>query len=100
MRIRLAPQAGADLDSIWLNIARDGGGIDVATRTINSIADKFGLFARFPNIGKSLGSERRPNVRTFPVGLFVIFYSVRPAEIRILRVIHANRDVQAVFAGE
>jgi plasmid stabilization system protein ParE len=54
MRIRLAPQARADLDAIWLYIARDGGNTNLATRTVGSIADKFALFAKFPHIGKSL----------------------------------------------
>jgi plasmid stabilization system protein ParE len=57
MRIRLAPQARADLDSIWLYLARESGSTDVATRTIASIAEKFGLFARFPHIGRALESE-------------------------------------------
>jgi plasmid stabilization system protein ParE len=39
----------------------------------------------------------RPNIRTFPVNNHVIFYSVKPGEIRILRIIHASRDAYAVF---
>ena len=100
MRIRLAPQARADLDAIWLYIAREGGGPAMATRVIDSIADKFGLFAKFPFIGGSLESELRPNVRTFPVNNYQIFYSVRPSEIHILRILHASRDAYAVFAEE
>jgi toxin ParE1/3/4 len=100
MRIRLAPHARDDLDAIWLYIARESGNSGVATRTIGSIADKFGLFARFPFIGKRLESDLRPNVRTFPVNNFVIFYSVKSDEIRILRIIHASRDARAVFAAE
>jgi len=73
MRIRMAPEARADLDAIWLYIARESGSLKSATKTVNSITDKFGLFARFPQIGKSLDSELRPNVRTFPIGNFAIF---------------------------
>jgi toxin ParE1/3/4 len=101
MRIRLSPQATADLDSLWLYIARESGGnADIATRTIESIVAKFGLFARFPNIGKSLESDLRPNIRTFPVSNYVIFYSANSTEIRILRIIHASRDAYAVFNEE
>lgn len=100
MRIRLAPQARADLDSIWLYIAGESGSAHIATRTVGSIAEKFGLFARFPHIGKSLESDLRPNARTFPVNNYVIFYSVKSAEIRILRILHARRDAQALFAAE
>jgi toxin ParE1/3/4 len=100
MRIRLAPQARVDLDTIWLYIAQETASHSVATRAISSIADKFGPFARFPHIGKSLESELRSNVRIFPVNNYVIFYSVKPSEIRILRIIHASRDAQAIFSGE
>jgi toxin ParE1/3/4 len=100
MRIRLAPQARADLDAIWLYIAQDTANHTIATRTIASITGKFGLFSRFPHLGKSLESDLRPHVRTFPVDNYVIFYSVKPAEIRILRIIHSSRDAYAMFAGE
>jgi toxin ParE1/3/4 len=100
MRIRLAPQARADLDAIWLYIARESGSQTTATRMVGSITGKFGLFAKFPHIGKSLPSDLRPEIRTFPVNNYVIFYSVKAAEIRVLRIIHANRDAQSVFAQE
>ena len=100
MRIRLAPQARADLDSIWLYFARESGSSALATRAVGSITDKFGLFTKFPFIGKSLEADLRPNVRSFPVNNYVIFYSVKQGEIRILRIIHASRDAQAVFADE
>jgi len=67
MRIRLAPQARADLTGIWLYIAQESGSTNIATRAVGSIAGKFGLFSKFPNIGRSLESELRPDVRTFPV---------------------------------
>jgi toxin ParE1/3/4 len=100
MRIRLSLQARADLDAIWLYIAQESGSTKIATRAVDSIADKFGLFSKFPNIGKSHESELRPNVRTFPVNNYMIFYSVRLGEIRILRIIHASRDAQALFTIE
>jgi toxin ParE1/3/4 len=100
MRIRLAQQARADLDTIWLYIARESGNSDSATRAVGSITEKFGLFAKFPHIGRSLESDLRPNVRSFPVNSYVIFYSVKPGEIRILRIIHASRDAQAAFTEE
>jgi plasmid stabilization system protein ParE len=78
MRIRVAPQARADLDAIWLYSAQESGSSNIATRAVGSITDKFGLFSKFPNIGKSFESELRPNVRTFPVNNYVIFYSVKP----------------------
>ena len=97
MRIRLAPKARADLDEIWQHIARESGSTSIATRVIASITEKFALFAGFPYIGRGLESDGRPNIRAFPVNNYVIFYSVKPPEIRILRIIHGNRDLQALL---
>jgi plasmid stabilization system protein ParE len=100
MRIRLALQARTDLDLIWLFVARESGNHEIASRVVGSIVDKFSLFAKFPYIGKTLASERHPNVRIFPASNYLIFYSIQPEEIRVLRIIHASRDVQAIFADE
>jgi len=37
----VAPQAEADLDDIWLYVARESGSMDVATRIVDSITDRF-----------------------------------------------------------
>lgn len=100
MRIRVSPQARADLDELWLFIAHESASEASATRVIATITEKFALFARFPFIGKSLESAKRPNLRSFPVENYVIFYSIRPGEIRILRIIHTGRDAWAVFERE
>jgi toxin ParE1/3/4 len=45
--------------------------------------------ARFANV-------RRLNLDRFPYG---IFYLVRPAEIRVLALLHASRDTETVLAN-
>lgn len=97
MQIRLAPQARTDLDAIWLYMAQESGSEAPANRLIAAIAERFQMLARFPYIGKSQEAELRAHIRTFPVGKHLIFYSIRPDELRILRVIHASRDAYAVF---
>ena len=100
MRIRIAQQARADLDQIWIYIAQESRSQASATRVIESIADKFRLLAHYPMIGKSLESEQRPRIRTFVAGSYLIFYSSKDEDLRIFRVIHASRDAFAVFAKE
>jgi toxin ParE1/3/4 len=97
VRIRIAPQARADLDAIWLHIARDAASESIATHLIESIVAKFALFARFPFIGRTLASERHLDVRSFAVHQYVVFYRPLPSEIRILRVIHTSRDAFFLF---
>jgi len=48
MAHRVAPRAELDLDDIWLYVAKESGSIEVATRPINSITDRFHLLAGFP----------------------------------------------------
>jgi plasmid stabilization system protein ParE len=97
VKFRLAPQARADLDTIWIHIARDAASESIATHVVESIVAKFKLFARFPFLGRTLASERHSDVRSFAVHPYVIFYRPLPDEIRILRVIHASRDAFALF---
>lgn len=98
MRIRLAPQARTDLDEIWLYTAQESDDAPAATREIESIAERFKLLARHPFLGKSLEAQQRPNVRTFVAGNYLIFYSPKSDELRILRVLHVSRAAYAVFA--
>jgi plasmid stabilization system protein ParE len=42
---RLSLEAEAQLDGIWLHIARQSGSIDIANRIIDNITDRFWLLA-------------------------------------------------------
>jgi plasmid stabilization system protein ParE len=44
----LSPEAEADLDGIWIYIARESSTIDIANRFVDNITDRFGLLARHP----------------------------------------------------
>ena len=45
MAHRVSPQAATDLDDIWYYVAKESGSIAVANHLIDSIADRFFLFA-------------------------------------------------------
>jgi plasmid stabilization system protein ParE len=53
MAHRVAPRAELDLDDIWFYVAKESGSIEIATRLINSITDRFVLLASFPYMGRS-----------------------------------------------
>jgi len=40
-KFRLSPEAKAELDDIWLHIARDSDNIELATRVVDSMVDRF-----------------------------------------------------------
>jgi plasmid stabilization system protein ParE len=41
MAHRLAPSAEADLDDIWLHVAKESGSIEIANRSIDTFTDRF-----------------------------------------------------------
>ena len=38
---RFSPEAEAELDGIWIHIARVSGSIDIATRVVESVSERF-----------------------------------------------------------
>jgi plasmid stabilization system protein ParE len=48
MAHRVAPSAEADLDDIWLYVAKESGSIEMANRLIDTITDRFLTLAGFP----------------------------------------------------
>jgi toxin ParE1/3/4 len=94
---RVAPSAEADLDDIWLYVAKESGSMDVATRLIDSIAERFFFLATFPYVGRARDEDFGPGSRSFPVGEYVIVYCVDGNEVLVLGVVHGKRDLEALF---
>jgi toxin ParE1/3/4 len=92
-----SPQADSDLDSIWFYVASESGSVEVADRLIDSIAERFLLLADYPNLGRRRGDDLRPGLRSFAVSEYVIFYRLQGEDVYILRVLHGNRNIQALF---
>ena len=95
---RLAPEAEAELDDIWLYIARGSGNIDVATRIIENITGHFWLLARYPYVGRPRDEDLRPGLRSFAVNDYLVIYRiVEQHVVLILHVVHGSRDLAALF---
>jgi toxin ParE1/3/4 len=99
MAHRLAPRAEEDLDDIWLYVAKESGSMDVATRLIDSIMERFLFLASFPAAGRMRDHDFGIRARSFPVGEYVIVYCVEDSDICILRVVHGRRDLVALWGG-
>ncbi len=93
----VAPRAETDLDDIWLYVAKESGGMEVATRLVDSITDRFLFLTSFPYAGRSRDQDFGAGTRSFPVGEYVIVYSVEGEDVFILRVVHGRRDIEALF---
>lgn len=88
---RLSRPAKADLDQIWLLIARDAD-IEKADRFIDSITDRFPMLSAMPEAGRA-SDEIEQGLRRFPAGNYLIYYRrASRGGILISRVMHGMRD--------
>jgi toxin ParE1/3/4 len=87
-------QALLDLTEIALRIAEENP--TAADRWIDSIDEKCQMLARASEIGR-----KRPDLavdlRSFPVGKYVIFYRPVSDGVQIIRVLHGARDIPSLF---
>ena len=96
-QFRLTSLAEADLDGIWDYVS--GYSEQAADSLIDELFERFIMLARFQEAGRDR-TELAPNLRSFPVGSYVIFYRAREEGIEIVRVLHGSMDIPRKFAEE
>jgi toxin ParE1/3/4 len=95
---RLSPEAEAELDGIWIRIARESGSVDIATRVVESITERFWLLARYPYLGRQRDEDLLPGLRSFPADDYIIIHRIGENGVAlILHVVHGSRDIAALF---
>ena len=67
-----------------------------ARKQIAQFLDAFRKLADLPGMGRSQ-EHRRPNMRSWPVGSYVVYYRPTPDGIRVLRVFHGSRDLDSLL---
>ena len=93
-RIIRTPAAEEDLWEIVLHIARDNE--DAAFRLADAINERFELLVRFPTAGPAR-PELLPELRSFPVGNYLILYKPIDDGIEVMRVVHGARNLRRLF---
>ena len=91
-----SPQAEADLFAIWDFIAADS--VRAADTLIDRIDATFDMLADNPRAGRMRGNLLK-NLRSFPVGNYVIFYVPISDGIEVVRVMHGRQDIDADDMG-
>ena len=95
--LQFTPEAEADLDNIWLYIAKESQSIERAELTLDRFSMVFSRLARNPYMGRKR-DDIRPGYRSFPVGSYIVFYRlIGTDEILVLRVVHGRRDLEQIF---
>jgi toxin ParE1/3/4 len=96
---RLSAEAEAELDDIWLYLARESGSIKLASRVVENITERFWLLARYPYLGRARDEDLRPSLRSFRADDYVIIHRIEADDaVLILHVIHGSRDI-VTFLG-
>ncbi|NBS65744.1 MAG: type II toxin-antitoxin system RelE/ParE family toxin [Betaproteobacteria bacterium] len=93
-RVIRRPLAAADILDIWDYIAEDS--LDQADRWIDKLDEKFKLISAQPLLGRAR-DELSTDLRSFPFGRYVIFYTPVDDGIDVVRVLHSARDADALF---
>ena len=93
-KARYAPEARSDLADIWSYIARDNP--RAANRVVSNIMKRCELLARMPRMGR-LRHDLAPQLRSFAVGDYVIFYRIKERGVFIARVLSGFRNLEALF---
>src|SRR5262245_42201686 len=102
-RVETTPAADQDLEEITYYTATSQESLDVARDFMWMLHEKFLLLAENPDLGRvreELTGVRTasPNsLRSFPVNKYVVFYEPTAEGVRILRVLHASRDLPPLW---
>jgi toxin ParE1/3/4 len=85
-----SPQTEIDLTAIWDYIATDNP--RAADTLLGRIDATFNMLAETPFAGRDR-SELRADLRSFPVGNYLIFYIPTPDGVEVVRVMHGRQDI-------
>jgi plasmid stabilization system protein ParE len=96
MAIRYGPQVERELDDIWIYLAQESGGVEVAERLIASITEHFFLLSRYPQLGRRRDEDLRPGLRSLFVNGYVVIYRIEDHDVLILHVLH-GRDIKMLL---
>jgi toxin ParE1/3/4 len=96
MAHRLAPRAKADLEELALYVFVETGSLEIATRLVDSITERFVLLGTHPSAGRRR-DDLRPGIRSFPVGSYLVLYRTDGDDVVVQRVVRGSRDLDALF---
>lgn len=91
----ILPSAQADIDEIWDYVSQDSR--QNADRLVDRIYELCReRLAHQPMMGRSR-EELAPQLRSFPVGSYLVFYRPISDGIEVVRVLHGRRDIESLF---
>ena len=89
---RKNPQTEIDLTSIYNFIADDS--VKAADAWLKRIENTFDMLAQTPMVGRAR-DDLSMNLRSFPVGRYIIFYIPMSDGVEVVRVMNSRQDIDA-----
>lgn len=87
----LSTEADKDLEDIF-DYTAEKFGFEQAVTYISSFGELFELLANNPNLGRKR-EEIRDGLHSISKESHVIFYRIIRSKVRIVRILHASRDI-------
>lgn len=97
MKVRLTPEAKADLEEIGDRIAERNPAR--AVTYVQELRERAHRVGEFPRAGPPR-PQWGEDIRIAVYGKYLIVYRVRDETVQILRVVHGARDLDALFEAE
>ncbi len=94
-RVQKTDHAEADIEQIGLWIARNAD-IEAALKWFSDLDEKLRKLAQIPGTGTDQSHLCR-GLRSSPFGNYLIFFQPMRGGIRVMRVIHGDRDYRRFF---
>lgn len=91
----LAPEAFSDLQTIWNYISTDSPA--AADRMEEEFFTAFEYLALWPGSGHMRPDLTDQSVRFWPVRSYLVVYRERHAEIQVVAILHASRDIPTIL---
>ncbi len=95
-RYRLSPEARSDLDDISRYLVAQGGP-GLARRVLAAIRAALQFLADNPGAGHGRADLTEEPVKFWPVFSYLIVYDPAMEPLGVARVLHASRDLEALF---
>jgi toxin ParE1/3/4 len=95
MAVIFAPVAIQDIEEIGDYIYAENP--PAALRLVTALRSRCTNIAEMPHIGAPR-PDLWPDLRSVPFKRYVVFYVADGADVRIERVLHGSRDIDALFA--
>jgi toxin ParE1/3/4 len=96
-RLSFSPEAVADLADIGAYIAKDDP--KRARSFVDELEARCARLIEYPETGRAR-PELASDLRSKPHGHYVIFYTPGAEVVRVERILHGARDVEAEFGGD